>query len=253
MSNAYTWLMSKDKMYINGVSSDTVGIFVDTPPMPPMAEEIVEEINIIGRAESNYYHTGTYKDITITVNCYIFDYGDHPDLIYKYLRGAKTLSFSSADDYYYKVKRVAGLTPSYNGKGKNTLSVQFICSPFKYAVNQQTVTFQRGEDEVKTVQVFNAGGIYSEPVFLLPYGSEETHQFARLWVNGEYIATPQTFVSDVYIDLQIMEVYRIASGAKVKASPIYGNWWDCLLLPGYNTIEFAGCDYLTIKKNERLL
>lgn len=253
MSNAYTWLMSKDKMYINGVSSDTVGIFVDTPPMPPMAEEIVEEINIIGRAESNYYHTGTYKDITITVNCYIFDYGDHPDLIYKYLRGAKTLSFSSADDYYYKVKRVAGLTPSYNGKGKNTLSVQFICSPFKYAVNQQTVTFQRGEDETKTVQVFNAGTVYAEPIFILPYTEAQTHSYGVLEVNGTQIECPATYQSDIYIDLQITETYKIVDGEKTRIGNITGQWWDCILQPGYNEVAFSGCDYLTITKNERLL
>ena len=250
MSNQYSWLMSKDKMYINGVSSDTVGILVDTPPMPPMAEEIVETVHVIGRADSSVYRTGMYNDITLTVKCYVFDYGRHPDAIYRYLKGAQTVGFG--DDILYRVKNVTGITPSYSGNGKNLLTVNFVCSPFKYAANTAPVVYELGDgEESRTIQVFNAGTVYAEPIYKLEKTISPT--VGVLTVNGVTVNVAATVDTNVYIDLSLMECYKIVSGNKVRVSAVFGQWWDCILQPGYNEITFSGSESLEIVKNERFL
>lgn len=253
MSNEYTYIVSPDKMIINGISSDTVGIFVDTPPMPPMPEQKVEKFFVPGNAESRIYPTGQFEDITITVKCAVFDYGSHPDLIYKFLSGAKTLAFSSSDRYHYRVKSVQGLNPNYAKLGKNILNVKFICSPFKYLTENPAVVYERGESETKTIQVYNSGSVYCEPVFKV-YGI--THQAATvLTVNGTALTINQSLNGDtVYIDMQRKEVYQIENGAMVSVQRnTSGAWWDFIMPPGYSEISWATAETLTITKNERCI
>lgn len=253
MSNQYTWLVSPDKMIINGVSSDTVGLFVDTPPMPPKSEEIVEESTPLGRSESIVYHTGQYKNIEITVKCFVFDYGYLPDSIYKYLQAAQTLSFSSEERYFYKVKKVSALNPSYQKNGKYLLSVKFICSPFKYlALNpEHEYSFPEGQTS-GTAHILNSGDIYCEPLIWLSAG--ENHAVATITVNDVTVTMPATASSDVYIDLQKMEVYTISGGQIISVqSNVMGRWWDFIFPPGYTDIAWTGSKDMKITLNERWL
>lgn len=253
MSNQYTWLVSPDKMIINGVSSDTVGIYVDTPPMPPMPEEIVEENTPLGRSESIVYHTGQYKNIEITVKCYVFDYGYLPDAIYKYLLGAKTLAFGADERYYYIVKKVGAITPSYQTKGKNLLSVKFICSPFKYiSLNpEHTYVIPDGQTEW-TVQVLNSGDVYCEPIIWL--STAEGHAVGHITVNGVAVSLPAVTNDDIYIDLQKMELYKVVDGQPISMqSYSSGRWWDFVFPPGYSEITWDGSRTMKITLNERWL
>lgn len=254
MSNQYTWIMSKDKMILNGVSSDTVGIFVDTPPMPPMPNEIVEQNYVHGRAESNVYHTGHFSDITISVNCYVFDYGEHPDQIYRFLSGAKTLAFSTSDRFYYKVKQVQSITPTYNGYGKNTLTVRFLCSPFKYNNPNPEYVYTIPDGEASnTIQIYNAGSVYCEPVIFL--SESETHSATSISVNGITVTAPVTTTNHLYIDIPRMETYYMLNGEMIVPSPgmVNGKWWDFIFPPGYSEITWSGTETIKIIKNERWL
>lgn len=248
MSNAYTWLVSPDKMIINGVSSDTVGIFVDTPPMPPMPEEEIVESNPLGRSESVIYRTGKYRNIEITVKCYVFDYGYLPDEIYKYLLGAKTLAFSSDERYYYVVKRVAAITPSYQRNGKNLLGVKFICSPFKYkSLNPEHVYEIPDGQTSRMIFPLNSGSVYCEPIIWIS-AAETTH----ISVNRVEATITGAPYNDIYIDLQKMEVYTITSGQTIAMqSKISGRWWDFIFPPGYQRITWDGAQTMKITMNER--
>ena len=204
MSNEYTWLVTPDKMIINGVSSDTVGLAVNTPPMPPMAEQIVDEAFAFGRAESTVYQTGQYKNIEIAVKCFVFDYGYLPDQIYKFIYDAKTLAFSSDDRYYYKVKKVLGISPAYQKLGKNVLTVRFQCSPFKYSALNPQYTYSIPDGQTScSVQIMNAGSIYCEPLIWL--SARDGDASAQITVNGETATV--TTGSEAYFDIQNMEVY----------------------------------------------
>ena len=86
-------------------TSNDVGIWVDTPPMPPMAEHVYREINIPDREESLTVIDETYNDIPLAVKAYIFDNAYDITSVYSWLRGAKKLRFKD-DDYYYRVKQV---------------------------------------------------------------------------------------------------------------------------------------------------
>lgn len=255
MGNQYSWLVSPDKMIINGVSSDTVGLTVDTPPMPPLAEEIVDEAFTFGRAESTVFKTGQYKNIEIAVKCYVLDYGYQPDQIYKYISGAKTLAFSSDDRYFYKVKKVLSVTPAYQGKGKNVLNVRFQCSPFKYnAINPEyTYTIPDGETS-GTAQIYNAGSVYCEPMIWMAARVIGSGTSGVITVNGETVTIIPATSGEVYFDIPNMEVYTLVGGTPTALqSSVSGKWWEFILPPGYSEISWSGGTAIKITKNERWL
>lgn len=160
------WIKSKDYIVINGISSDTVHIYIDTPPIPPKAEKKTQTIVIPGR-EDVITTNGEYEDITITINGYVFDRDYDPGDVYRWLEVAKTLKTSLSADYYYKVKKVMGVNPNYLGNGKYRLELQFLCSPYKYSVENE-----KHEETSKTFTISNEGTIYSQPTYIV-YGNGE--------------------------------------------------------------------------------
>lgn len=239
---------SPDKMLVNGVPSDTVGLYVDRPPMPPMASEEVRKYDL--PTGSVYQRTGYYEDITLNVKCFVFDGGYHPEEIYKWLSGAKTVLFSRCPDYLYKVKQVSGITPQYKQLGKNYLQVQFICEPFRYTVDNEPQTFDDAE-----FTIYNRGNVPCEPVFKIALDSEATAE--SLTVNGEELEITATTIAGetIFVDVPRKKVWMYEDGVPTVIQNLTsGRFWAQLLQAGWNTVEISsGITSVEVTKNERWL
>ena len=156
-----------DYIIINGVSSDTVGLYIDTPPMPPMQAQNFQTVSIPNRPEELTLRQITRQDIQVNITAYLFrdDDSSNPADIYAYLDGAKTLQTSKNEDFEYRVTRFLGVTPSYQGHGKQLLTLSFMCAPYRYAVENDVIEIS-GQSTIITV----GGSVFCQPVYKL-YGS----------------------------------------------------------------------------------
>lgn len=150
-------MVSIDYITINGVSSSTVDLYVDTPPMPPRAEQICSYYQSFSEDQSN--HEKRFDDITVTIDAYVFDGGYNPNAIYTFLQSGNILKTSKNADFFYKVKHLKAINPDYKGHGKQYLKIEFVCSPFRWkASNAKTdITLASG--------LVNEGNWFAQPVF----------------------------------------------------------------------------------------
>lgn len=226
-----------DTIEVNGVSSDTVGVYVDTFPFPPMPERVYQEYDAGNGSENNVYAESRYKDVQITLNLYLFDGEYNPNSIYEYLQGAKTLRSSRFPDYEYRVKKVSGISPVTQNAGKRKLSVTFTCSPFRYAYDNPEEVLENGQ------YFHNSGSIFSRPKWRI-YNIRSPF---FLNVNGEQFSINLSGGETVVVDTDRMIAY---SGVDVVLSKTTGNL--PLLATGSNQISWTGdVDRVTIQKNER--
>ena len=179
-------------------TSNDIGIWVDTPPMPPMAEQVYREINIPDREENLTVADESYKDIPLAVKAYIFDNAYDMTTVYSWLRGAKKLRFKD-DDYYYRVKKVLPPTLNYSGHGKTMITLNFVVSPFRYLKVDPAVI-----STSNTTTVQNLGNVYCRPQYKI-FGSGTI----KLQVDD---STNAVTVSDVdgycIIDAERMLIYK---------------------------------------------
>lgn len=182
-------------------TSNDIGIWVDTPPMPPMAEQVYREINIPDREESLTVIDETYNDIPLAVKAYIFDNTYDITSVYSWLRGAKKLRFKDSD-YYYRVKQVKPPTINYQGHGKTMITLNFVVSPFRYLKTDTVI-----ESTTTTTTVQNNGTVYCQPQYKI-YGSgtltlkvdDDTNKIKITGVDGY-----------VTVDAERMLIYKDSS------------------------------------------
>lgn len=153
-------IKSKDHIYINGISSDSVGLYIDMPPVPPMAIRRGSSYNTGSEADVFSLENG-YDDITVKIKAFVFYAEDFDNSeFYSYLNGAKTLQTSRNTKFYYKVKRVTSVSASVTADGNNIkYEISFLCYPFKYYVDNPEIPITNG------IVIENKGKLFSRPVF----------------------------------------------------------------------------------------
>lgn len=152
-------MVSRDKIYINNVSSDTVGIYIDTPFLPPKAQRKTQSIVIPGRGEEVIVSDDDYEDVQVDISTYVFSDTFDMNPVYAWMRDARTLRTSKHSGWYYKVKNVLGVIPSYQGHGKSAITLSFVCSPYRYKIANQITKTE------KSFTLNNSGNYYCKPVF----------------------------------------------------------------------------------------
>lgn len=159
-------ITGRDYIIINGVSSDTVGLYIDTPPMPVYQARNFQDVSIPNRGTLTLQQNDR-ADIQVDITAYLFTDEDSADprTIYEFISAAETLSTSKSEDFYYKVKRVLSILPAYQGHGKQAMTISFICDPYRYSTDNEAI-----EITTATATINNAGGVYSQPVWKL-YGT----------------------------------------------------------------------------------
>lgn len=239
-----------DWIKINGVSSDSLGIWVDTPPMP-----------ILGKRRRNTVSTGADEDMTtvldsyensqLTVNFYTFKdaaytgseetaYYDNT-AIYNYFAAAQTLETSRHEGFFYKVRDISSIkpVPSYNAK-KAKYSVTFSISPFRYKVDNLPESVSGS-----AFTVTNEGTLYSKPqIKFTATGNVEIE------CNGDaFYVNSIPANSEVIVDSN--RRITVIDGAIINAST---NGKYPMLAVGTNSFEITGTvSDITITKNERWL
>lgn len=238
-------IISPDYFVLDGISSETVGLYVDTPPIPPLAKQRYTTWKT-GIDMDSSSPDDVWENITLTFKCFIFMQNDNFDLsaIYAFIRGKSTLQYSRFPDRYFKIRQIGGITPSQSYDGhKITLTVQFVCAPFKYHTTNPKFTPQ---DNV----IVNPGTRYSRPLYHITqhetpgYGYDEE---ATIMVNGQALKIyfPDSYSNpiDLIVDAERMIAYSIDN----PQFPDGENWtrytygFYPFLSPGNNAITYTGC------------
>lgn len=193
-----TMINSKDYIYINGVSSDTVGLYIDTPPVPPTALRRGTSYNLGGEADVFSLENG-YDDITVKIKAFVFFAEDFDNSeLNSYLQNVKTLQTSRNTKFYYKVKRVTSVSASVSADGKKIkYEISFLCYPFKYFVDNPEIPLTHG------IIIENNGKLFSRPVFKFTVS-----KMFKLAVNGtELTVFNKQNDADVVVDCERMIAY----------------------------------------------
>lgn len=167
-----------DFFKINDISSDSLGLHVDTPDAPPMAQKRYTTWQS-GTDEDGTLSDETFSDINYSINAYVFKRADDYDNteIYKFIEKAKTLQISRLPRYYFKIRQASISPPmtSYDGN-KIVYTFNFVLAPFKYIL----------DDEIKDVSndstIINVGNRYAKPTFYITANADTD---VTLTVNGE--------------------------------------------------------------------
>lgn len=219
-------IISPDYFALDGASSATVGLFVDTPIVPPMAQQRYTTWNT-GIDSDASSPDDVFEDITISFSAYLFFRQNDFNLseIYAFLAGKKNLQFSRYLNRFFKIKQLAGVEPSRSQDGnKISFVISFVCDPFKYhTVNPETA--------VSGGTIENPGTRFSRPVYKITHSGACT-----LTVNGEVLEISAGAASPIYIDSSRMFAHD-ANGVN-QTRNTKGNF--PFLQPGTNTISTTG-------------
>lgn len=237
--------ISDDYILINGVSSDTVDIHIDTPPAPPMAQQRYTT-TYTGADEDQTVPDDTFEDMQYPIDFYSFFPESYDNsAVYAFFRGAKTLQISRLPGYYFKVRKVALSQPRVVADGKRIdYTATFTLAPFKYKTNTEYISVTSGDT------VVNAGTRYAKPIYKIHTMSQHIvlKNDVTLTVNGvDFELKDLPSDADVYVDC---ERYIVYSGDVIMTYKSYGQF--PFLAVGNNTIAISGrYTALAIRKNER--
>lgn len=229
--------VSSEKITINGISSDTVGIWVDYLEFPPMAEPRYSE-NSVGADMDLVCADDDFENIEYTVNFHTFNGRYNNSDIYAFLQSANTLTISTLPDFYFKVRKVSGIRPTQYKGNRADYTVTFTLAPFKYKVANSEITVSGEETMVE-----NTGTRYSKPTITANVTGEAT-----IAVNGVEFGISTNESTNITIDCERLITYDGSGNLLVNAtSGLYP-----MLPVGQNIIALSGnIDNVKLLKNER--
>ena len=242
MSIDYT--KNNDWFKIDGVSSKDKGIWLDTPPVPPMAKQRYTSFQT-STDEDRSTPDDSFEDVKYKLVFYTFDNSDYDNReIYSFIQGAKQLEISKLDGLYFKVRQVelSSADASYQGK-KIKYTATFTLAPFKYAVSNDPVEIESGD------YISNEGSRYAKP--LIELSGAGTIQL--VFNNIPYTVTLPSTGEVVYIDSDRYITYDKTTH-EVLHNAVSGQY--PMLGTGENVVSFvlsdgASIDYVKLTKNER--
>ena len=188
-------ITSVDYFTVNGVSSESVGLYTDTPPVPPMAKQRVTTWST-GIDADGHSPDDVYDNIRIPVNAYSF-FPDSFDFsaVYAFLANARTLMFSRFPNRYLKVVQVDAVQPQQKWDGKRiSLKIIFTCEPFKYHTSNAQVL-------VTDSTIENVGTRYSRPIYKFAHAQNAS---TFLSVNGQVLEVGYQAATPIIIDCERM-------------------------------------------------
>lgn len=216
---------SEDFIKINGVSSASLGIYIDAPSVPPMSQQRITAASV-GLDCDISTRDDVWEDITISVPAFLFYSADDFDLspVYAFIANAETLEISRFPGFYFKVRNVGAVVPSHSyGGDKIKIPLTFTCKPFKYYTSNEWTAFN-GET------ITNPGTRFCRPLYHIT-GT----QAATLTVNGANFVISDTGGTNFYIDCERLLAY-FANGTSIL--PKTGGMFP-FLQPGVNNVELS--------------
>lgn len=231
-------IQSDDYIILDGVSSNTVGLYCDTPPVPPMARQRYT-VYQTGAEQDGTTADNTFEDMDIPFNLYTFLDEDFDNTaVYRYLLNKSRLEFSRHSGFYYKIRQVNVSPPQEIADGRRIgYTVTFTVAPFRYSTENSAISVSSGDI------VENTGNYYSRPLITLTATGDVT-----ISVNGREF-TLSAVAGTVNIDSERHIVY---SGNNIIYNKDSGSY--PLLGVGSNRITYTGTvTSMSIVKNERCL
>lgn len=180
-----------EKFSLDGVSSDTLGLFVDFLSPVPLADQRYTDFNM-GADEQGTTPDDVFNNIQYQIRFYTFlpdDYNDTAIKVFCY--GKSVLTLSRFPDYYFKIKKISLQAADGSGYGKRIdYILTLTLAPFRYTVDNEQITLASGDS------IVNEHTRYSKPEFEITGTGDIT-----LTVNGAEFAvkgleTNQTIIID---------------------------------------------------------
>lgn len=215
-----------DSFTLDGVSSDTLGIFVDILPPMPMAEQQYTDSNT-GADEQLTTPENVYNNIVYPIWFYAFLPENYNDSAIKaFCANKSTLTLSRYPDYYFKIRKISLSAVDSIGQGKRIDYVLTLTlAPFRYSTDNDWISLTSGDD------VYNNYSRYSKPTFEIVGQGE-----IRLTVNGSNfdIYAPHTDIT-IVVDSERHITY---TGTTLLTGKTNGKY--PLFAVGRNSVSYSG-------------
>lgn len=187
-------------------SYDDFGIVLKSRPSIPLPERNVTHIEIPGRNGTLTEDDGTYKDIEITLDCFVYD----TDYIYEKIdkmkgwitQGKADLIFSYNPNVKYIGQVVSGTDIIQNFPTLGEFSIKITCQPFSYPVFNPTI-----EIEEQNTIITNHFSQASSPKITIHGQGDITLNITDYW-NDIQIVELRNVVDYITIDSLLMECYK---------------------------------------------
>jgi phage-related protein len=180
-----------EKFSLDGVSSDTLGLFVDFLAPVPLADQRYTDFNT-GADEQGVTPDDVFNNIQYQIRFYTFLPDDYNDTAIKaFCYGKSVLTLSRFPDYFFKIKKTSLQAADGSGYGKRIdYILTLTLAPFRYTVDNEQITLASGDS------IVNSHTRYSKPEFEIIGTGDIT-----LTVNGAEFAvkgleTNQTIIID---------------------------------------------------------
>lgn len=232
---------------IDGVSARSLGLIVDPLSPPPMAAQRYATYAVGGDQDLSV-PDDSFDDIAYPVTLRIAGEPERFDnsALYALLHGAQQLKISQLPRYFFRIKRISGITPAARLRGNElTYNLTFTLAPFKYIDAEPTVELTGGG------AVVNNGTRYCKPVYTLTMSAN--YGQGTLTVNGHAVTitipesdhlTDGRFIVDA--DLE-MAYSPDGKNRTMQTAGIFR-----FLAPGQNAVTLGGiCQSVSIKRNGR--
>lgn len=217
---------SDEKFTLDGVSSDTLGLFVDYLAPMPMAEQKYTDFNV-GEDEQKTIPDDVFNNITYQIRFYTFLSEDYNDTAIKaFCFGKSILTLSRFPDYYFKVRKISLQAADTLGYGKRIdYTLTLVLAPFRYVTDNEWISLTSGDD------IYNDHTRYSKPIFEVKGTGNITVTVNSVTFSVTGLTTNQT----IYIDSERHITYSGSTLLTGKTDGAYP-----LLNVGRNLISWTG-------------
>lgn len=243
----------------NGKDSREFGI-LESVPIPPKAERILQTVEIPGRLYSLNKARDEFKNVQLSFVLGITDHSKIND-INKWLNGSGMLILSNDTSKYYNAFVHSAISPERLSVRFGKIPIIFTVEPFRYDVDNPVIshifTDIKDSQPEKTIKV-TAGGSYScEPLYFFRWAGRiemAVNGGAPLIIdsgtaNGEYTDTytPSGNGTPIYhylspeatmfINTSLRLAYRLEGGVRKVCCEMTSGKFP-MLEPGENTVKF---------------
>ena len=195
-------IRTRDEFYLDGTPALSVGLAVEIPPVPPMAQQRYTTWQAGGDTPISV-PDNEYDPIKYQITARVIKNPDGFDNteIYRFLQNKKILQISRLPEKHFKILRILGVTPKQNYRANEiTYQITFMLEPWKYHDENPEIIVPAGG------VIVNPGARYSKPVFRCTVASVGS----KLTCNGVELTINQT--GAITIDSERMLIYKTVSG-----------------------------------------
>lgn len=215
-----------EKFTLDGVSSDTLGLFVEYLSPAFLAEQKYTDSNV-GEDEQKTTSDDVFNNVVYQIQFYTFLNEDYNDTAIKaFCFGKSTLTLSRFPGYHFKIRKISLQAIDGTGHGKRIdYTLTLTVAPFRYVDDNEWISLVAGDD------IYNDHTRYSKPLFEIKGTGNIT-----LTVNGStFTINGLNSNQTVYIDSQRHITY---SGSTLITGKTDGKY--PLLNIGRNSVSWTG-------------